>query len=369
MLWIIITTFCGVAIAFRIYTLADRPQVWWIAFTGTLACIAPGAGLLMNEDVVNKTLGTPNLAFLLSNLCFIGAAGSVQVYVHSLRTTTPSRRKMAIHLGTAAAVAAVVILGWIIAPVHSHTYPQLRLAPFTPSALLYVGVFHTYLGAVLANVAVCAATLIRRTPRHDPGRGIGLTLIAVSATLDVVAHVCYLLHLGIASFAGDRAALFATAADLVTLVAMTGIVSGTVTFVIAPTASEALRARRLVSALAPLWSRILELTPDVGLPPTSQRGSAYRAERMIIEITDGLSRLKLPPRQHQDPYVSIAQALLHSPPRLGGASPQSEARLRTAPGVPATVILPQLTDPEEEEVVLTRIARAYTQAKETSRAP
>lgn len=342
MLWIAITALCAVAVGLRLYTLRGRPQVWWLAFTGTLVFIVAGAGFLMNETVVNDALGVANLAYLLSNLSFTAAAGSVQVYVHSLRHETPSARWMLTHVGTAAAVALVVAGGWLLAPVHVVAYPTFRAAPFSPEALAYDGVFHLYLGLVLGNVSVCAARLVRETPRDDPGRRYGLILTASSAALDVLAHLLYLVEVALSAALEGRMLPVASVADLLTLVAMFGIVSGTVTFLIVPPCMAHLHARRLIRALEPLWARVLELEPTVALP-NAKLGPALRVERMIIEINDGLRRLTVPAHGAGDPYRAAAEALV----------------TRDATGVPLTRVLPELSSRRDEEAVLLHLAQTY----------
>ena len=346
MLWIIITVLCGAAIAIRVYTLGGhRPQVWWIAFTATLLFIIPGAGLLWNESAVNAYLGINNIAVPLSNLCFIAAAGSVQIYVHSLRRTELSRAWISVHILVAVVVALVGIGGWLIAPIHDVAYPRLRLAPYNPQAWLYFGVFHVYLGTVLANVCLCAREFLRTTQRDDPGRRIGSHLVCGAAAIDVVAHLTYLTHLGYTA-RGGSGRWIADLADLFTLISMCGIVAGTITFVAVPEIVEIHRARRLAKRLRPLWDRVCAVAPGIVLPADPRESSLYnRVERMIIEITDGLTRVHVDDSPAVDPIQRIARSLLINQP---------------SSGTPASLILPRPPNRQDEEEILLRLADSYT---------
>ncbi len=348
MLWIVITLLCAAAVGFRIYTLSGRPQLWWLAFTGTLVLIVAGAGFRFYETTIDASFGSPNLAYLMSNLSFTLAAGTVQVYVHNLRREAPSPRWMLLHFVTSGAVAAVVIAGWMLAPIHDVTYQTDQLMPFHVEALAYDGLFHVYLGAVLANVAVCAATLVRSTPRDDPGRRYGLIAIASSSALDVVAHVVYLAEMALEPTIGRSALLLSQIADLLTVVAMLGIVIGTVTFQVVPALVAHRHAQQLITDLEPLWLRVLELEPNVALPD-SRHSPTLRVERMIIEIHDGLRRLTVPPHapKADGPYQAAARALV----------------TRERDGVPMSHALPTLTSRQDEEAGLVELAHAYALAR------
>lgn len=343
MSWFIITALCVLAVVVRICTLGGRrPQVWWLAFTSTLVFIVLGAGLLWNEPTANAVLAIPNIVFLLSCLCFTAAAGSVQVYVHSLRHRQPSRRWIAIHLGTAVLVALVATLGWLAAPVHTEEYEHLRLSPFTVEKLLYVGVFQCYLALVLGNVAVCAANLLRPTLAHDHGRRVGLVIICLSAVTDVQAHVAYVAHLLVSAIDGGGRWL-ADTGDLLTLVAMFGIAAGTVTFVVGPMVDEYFAARRSIALLSPVWRRILEIAPQVALPDNRRMWPALRAERMRIEITDGLETVLVDRTGGGDPYVAVARALVRP----------------ACSGTPASQLLPDARQRDHEDRILLGLAAAY----------
>lgn len=346
MLWIVIAGLCTTAVGYRVFTLGGRrPEVWWVAFTITLIGIVAGSGFLTAEQDVNRVLGVPNVAYLLSNFSFVIAAASVQVYVHTLRRARPSARLMVLHVSTAAVVAVIIAAGWLAAPIHHQWYPTFRDVPFTPEAVAYQGLFHLYLGVVLVNVAVGASQQIKATPHADPGRLFGLVAIAISASLDVAAHALYLAQLFGAARGNPPAFRLASTADVVTAIAMTGIVSGTVAFLLIPRLVIRLRARHLISELRPLWLKVRELQPGVALPTRykSFTEPTVQAERMMIEIGDGLRLIHVPSRAHQDPYRLVAGALLQPAPT----------------GALADTLLPTPTSRHDEETVVLSLAQAY----------
>lgn len=342
MLWVIIGIAAFAAIAVRFATLRGRPEVWWVSFTTALLGIVLGSALLVDEYSLNQALGVPNLAHLLSNLAFVLGGGSVTIYVHTLRHDRPAPTTMALHAAVAGAVAAVMTLGWIAAPIHETSYPRFREAPLSVGAVAYDLLFHLYFIPVLANVVTCCMQLARRTGRGDPARRFGLLVIAGSSTLDIAAHVLYI----------PRFALWSAAADLLTLVAVLGIATGSAAFLVVPQLLDLLRAWHLVGELRPLWLRTRELHPSVALPSPRLlgRNPALQAERMIIEITDGLQLVRVPTgaAAGNDPFAVVAEAL--SQPSAG------------AGGLPASTALPFPTTRLEEEEQVLELARCY-QAK------
>ena len=343
MVWGIIGVAAFAAIGVRLAMLQGRPQVWWVSFTGSLLGIVLGSVLLVDESWVNQTLGVPNLAHLLSNLAFVLAGGSVTIYVHTLRHEHPVPAAMWLHGAVAGLVATVMTWAWVVAPLHETNYPRFREAPLPLAAVTYDLFFHLYFIPVLINVAACSIQLVGRTDRADPARRLGLLVIAGSSILDTAAHLLYLPRIG----------SWSAAADLITLVAVLGIASGSAAFLVVPQLLDLLRAWHLVGQLRPLWLRTRELHPSVALPSPRLigRNPALQAERMIIEITDGLHLIRLPTAgvaATNDPFAAVAQALRH--PSSGAAD------------LAASTVLPVPMNRLEEEEQVLELARQY-QAK------
>lgn len=307
-----------------------RPQIWWVSFTSSLVFIAVASVILAQESAVNEAVGVPNVAYLLSNLAFTVAAGSVQVYVHTLRSVRPSPRWIGVHVGTAIILVAVQSVGWLLAPVHDPTYRNFRDFPVTLESHGFEVVFHLYLGAVVANVAVGAFGQLRHAPADDPGRRWGLWAITVGAGVDVAAQALYLLRLALQPMIGPPALGYAAAADVITVISMTGIVCGTVSFLLVPRMTAVWRARQLVVELGPLHERLLRLRPEVAVVLPLSRANRHPevvAERMLIEMQDALRMIMVDPAAGEPPDLAVVRTL---------REPQSAEA-----GRPASAVLPR----------------------------
>jgi hypothetical protein len=352
MIWVLVCLAPLVAVVARIVTLRRRPEIWWLAFTLTLVGILAGSVLLVNESAVNRILGIPNVSYLLSCLLFLLAAGSVTVYVHTLRHAQPKVRVIAAIAAATAAVWLALILLWMAAPVHDHDADGFRSIPLSPSLVAFEVVFHGAFIPVLINVAVCASTLARQTPPGDPARKIGLVIIAASNSLDVLAHVLYLVRVALQPTIGSHALSIAAAADLVTLIAVFGIGVGTTALLAVPRVLHVLRARQLTRRLRPLWRRTLELYPEVSMRGgwRIRGGATLQAERMLIEIADALRLLPVTESAGRDgdPFPVVAAAF-QRPTRAA----------RPAGGRTAADALPKPTSRLEEEEQLLTLAHHY----------
>jgi hypothetical protein len=320
------------------------PAYWW-AFSITFLMIVFGSGFLADQPGINRLFGTPNIAYLLSNVAFTLAGGSVQAYVHTLRHPTDVTWKpMRLHASLACVIACVVILGWLLSPVHVHSWTTFRDAPITPGTVLYDGVFHLYLLGVLADVAVCAVQQLRTTPDGDTSRSIGLVLIALGGVTDVIAHVLYLVRDVMQPIIGARALGAASTADVLTAVCLILIVTGTSAFLAGPRLVHYRRGRELVRELTPLWIRARTTYPDIILPGTGHR-LGLKAERMIIEILDALRHLPVTPGPDG---IRVVIAALEKPLPAGPS---------------ALSVLPPAHSRQDEEDMLLLLAHAYSKGQ------
>lgn len=350
MLWLLVCLAPCVAIAARVVALRRRPEIWWLAFTLTLIGIFAGSVFLVNEGAVNEFLGVANVSYLLSCLSFTLGAGSVTLYVHTLRKEQPSAAVVALLVAATAAVWLTLVLLWVAAPVHEEGFARFRDVPLSAAITAFEWIFHLVFIPVMTNVAICAFGLSRRTQQGDPARRVGLIMIGVGNSLDVVAHLLYLFRVSFQPLIGDPALAVATAADLITVVAVFGICAGTTALLAVPQLLHSLRALRLTKTLRPLWRRTLELYPEVALRGgwRTQSRATLQAERMLIEIADAMRLLPVfePGSDETDPYALIAAAFRQPPT---GA----EGRLAAA------ATLPTPTSRLEEEQQMLTLAHHY----------
>lgn len=342
-MWIFVGAICATAVIARWVSARRRskPGVYWWSFSITFVMIIAGSVLLADQLAIDSFTGISNGAYFLSNVAFVLAGGSVQIYVSTLRRLAPATwRSLRPHVVTCAVVVGIVMVGWAAAPVHDEQWSSFRFAPITAESYLYDGVFHVYMVGVLANVSVCAWQLIGTTPAGDPSRAIGLRLVFVGGIVDVAAHLLYLVRMIAQPSIGDAALGAATAADVLTAVCLVLIVAGTATFIIGPRLDQFRRERELARALTPLWLDVRQKFPGVTLPVTGLP-AGLRVERMIVEILDAVRHVSIHPCE--DPDSAVIDAL--SRPSREGTSALS-------------ILLPTRTH-DAEEALLLRLARAY----------
>ncbi|HET9648549.1 MAG TPA: DUF6545 domain-containing protein, partial [Microlunatus sp.] len=215
---------------------------------------------------------------------------------------------------------------------------------YVTTSLLYNG----YYAASQAVTAICAYQALRRPPGHDAGfhePALRLALIIVIPS----AVVCFAGQLAWATaelsyFTGFGGSAFAVG-DVLIMMAMAGYTAMGITVLVGPRWHRHLHSQQLLRRLSGLWSRIRRLYPTVTLPLADTPGRPYlRAQRMLIEIADGLSLLPVPAGAHPEPIQAVARALAH---------PGDD------PGVPATTVLPTAETRREEEALYLSIAEAY----------
>lgn len=348
---------CGGAVLFRVVTRRGRRQIWWICATVAPATSIPAGALLGNEHAVSAYLDTPNIAILLAGLCSVTGAGCAQIFWHAVRNAIPSQRAMLAHSGVAVVIGLSMIGLWLAAPIHDHPYASFRDIPISPEYVLYALLFQTYFAAVQLNAGLGAYQLLRHPPIHDPGLRdpglrVALVLTIPAAGLTVVGQALYLLRLPVQvrdAFAG-RDVL--QTADLFTLAAMASYGVAGVTVILGPRLHAAVRARRLITALTPLWQRIRELYPVVALPAAQIAGRpALRAHRMLIEISDGLNLMNVPAEPHTEAMHAVAHELVH--PHTGRRDGDNAA----------SRVLPSPGSPREEEALFVAVAREFEEAR------
>lgn len=348
MLWLVVALAGCVAVVARLVTLRRRPEIWWISLTLALVSIFVGAAFLANEAAVNQALGTLNVAYLLSCLAFTISAGATTVYMHTLQHQQPKRSVVWGLVAATGIVCLTLTVLWVLAPVHTQEFSKFRDIPLSPVLIAFECVFHLLFLPVNSNVAAVCFRLARDAPATDPARRFGLYVNGSSNLVVVLAQLLYLARAILQPVIGASALAFAAVADLLTVIAVLGMCTGTTALLAVPHLLHVLRSRQLARTLRPLWTRTLELYPAV-----SMRGgwrirnrSTYQAERMLIEIADGLRLLPVPDLASADPYRIVAEAF---------RQPDHNVDHRFA-----SEILPTPTSRLEEEEQMLRLAHHYT---------
>jgi hypothetical protein len=347
-LWTVAGLLFIVVVVFRLATRRGRRQVWWVCGTlGPATGIVSGV-LYGNTVAVDTFLGTPNAAVLLATLTSATGGCCLFIFWHVVRNEAPSKVTVSVHLGVAVLLGVILTSIWAAAPVYDRAYADPRDIPFTDPAHLTTSLlFHVYFAAPQAVTAICACQALQRPPGHD----LGFKEPALRAALIIVVPASAAAFLGTVawvvaelSYSADGSAAFRVG-DLLILVAMVGYTVTCGTVLAGPRLHHYFHSQQLVRRLSTLWSRIRDLYPAVVLPAgqTPKRPS-LRAQRMLIEIGDGLNLLPVPARADEEPVQAVARALA-DPTQNGGQ--------------PAAAILPTAGTRREEEALFLSIAQAY----------
>lgn len=315
MIWLLMIVPVVVAIVVRLVTARERLQIWTISVLVSLLFLAVGSVLQVNEESVSTALGVPNVAYLLSSIAFVVAAAAVVVYMHTLRNETPDARRIAAICAFFAGVSVAMAVLWAVAPIHAVDYPKFRLIPLSPPLVAFELVYRVpYIGVMLL-VASTFRGLLVQTPASDPARRIGLLTVSVGCLLNIPTQSLYILRAVLNPWLDPATAqTMLLVGDLFTLFAALGAGLGSACIIVLPGVGAHLRSRRLVRELRPLWRRVLATFPEVGLPggDALARRPALQAQRMLIEIGDGVRLVRVSP-DSTAPYDAIVSALCDRP--------------------------------------------------------
>lgn len=348
-LWAGVAVACAVVVVVKVVRLRRRPEVWWMANLIVHFAIGIGSVFMINEAAVNDALGSPNIAHLLFNLAVVVAAGAVVVNTHALRVALPSTRWIVVHCGVCLTVCLAAAIAWSLAPLHEVAYATAREIPITGAVMTYDWIARTYVTAVLVNMIWCLTTTLPLTAHGDPARWAG-HVVRIALSVIVVGQLLYLIRLAIQPIVGQRAVALAEASDLAIFVGMVGSAAGHVAMSVGPSVQQRIKARRLISDLRPLWKKLRMLHPEIqaSTEATLHGNAALRAERMLIEIGDALSLLRVQrPLDGETDRIQVVVDALRGP------------TASTAKGLTAAAVLPQPMTRAQEESQVRELSRRF----------
>lgn len=354
MLWTAIGLLLLPAFLFKLLTRRGRRQVWWTCGTAAPATSVAAGVVLGNGHQIDELLREPNVAVLIAGLFSVVGNACCFMFWHAVRADNAEPAILRRHMIVAAAVGLAMIGFWLIAPVHTYAYSSYRVIPVTWQLVGYAVVFGLYFIAALSYAIKTASGLLRSPEDHDPGLrdpairfAVGLNL--PGAGLGIAGQVLYLMRLPVQAYAPETAAGLVAVGDFCLLAAMAIYAVAGMVALAGPRVAAAARHRRLIASLDPLWRRLRALYPAIALPeaPVSARLD-LRAGRMLIEIGDGLSLLRVTP-DHRSPIEEVAHAL---------------ATVDRGPGTaPASQALPVPTTAREEEQLFVAVSEAYVKLR------
>jgi hypothetical protein len=352
--WTVMGLLLAVVVAIRLATRRGRRQIWWVCATlGPATGIAAGI-FFGNTAAVDAFFGTPNIAILLATLATLTGACCLFIFWHAVRHESPHRLVISAHLGVAVLLAVLIIGNWATSPVYDRTYASPRDIPLSDprnvgASLICIG----YYAAAQAVTAIFAYQALRRPPGHDagfqePALRAALIIVIPSAVVYLVGQLAWATaYLSYFTGLGGRGAF--AVGDLLMMMAMAGYAAMGITVLAGPRLHRHIHSRRLLVQLSGLWRRIRELYPAIALPLAGTPSRPYlRAQRMLIEIADGLTLLPVPATAaHPEPINAVARALAHPGENVG---------------LPAAAVLPAAETRRQEEELFSSIAEAYAAA-------
>ncbi|MDQ2853121.1 MAG: hypothetical protein M3Y49_20745 [Actinomycetota bacterium] len=338
------------AINRMIVSMRGPAALWRWSFTFAVLALAIGSTLLaIGVTRLDGELHIVNIGVLLMQLAIVTAAGAVSVYVLTLR----SDRVHPMHVA-AAIVLCVLVLGteitaWVLAPFHDRELPDIALTALTSASVTYFFALYAYLAAVLVLTAYWCVQELRATHGQRGSVRPGLRIIGIATGSSAIEFAGRLFRILVHAATGQKLDILAAVLRILETFSVTGVAVGTVLFLLGPHIDEWIRNRQLIRELGPLATRIRQIYPAVELAEVhlARQPGSIRAQRLIIEINDGLRLLPVGTELTHLSAVEIAKAL----------SKQQHPET----GLTAHELLRSLS-PEAEQQILLDIAACYSGA-------
>ena len=339
-----ITLLWAAAVYRIVLSIRSVNAVWRTAFTITSISVALGATFQVYGEGLDRYLQIWNLSVLLTPLTLIVTAAATSTYVATLRRVNVPFRVVAVRMIIGAALWAVEIMAWVLAPLH-----QRQLTDFSgtwPSGWLCLFNLTFAAAIVFAGTETAVFCLTRAASKTDLTRTISLTLTGTACLAGAVAFAIG----GIAVVAR-----YSTGSDLPVLTTifntsippiMVVLAFGTLTLLAGPPTIDLVRHYQRWRALRPLWQDLISGQPVVHLDVSATGGPRQRVrmrvQRATVEIYDAL-RLT---RVHVD----------------RGASVDELARALHSPGSGPFIAADVLTSAETIDTQLLALARSYSRS-------
>ncbi len=304
------------ASAYRLWISFRQPAtIWRTAFTVGIVCAALGVTFQSYTPQIDSWTA-PSVGSLLNHLIVIAGLASVQVYVSALRRETPPPGLLRRVLTVALVAEAVTVVSWILAsPFHSGEAEHFAVYATDVWVSTYFLTFWALIAATMIAVARFCLLEQRDAPPEDRARVVSLALIglgAVGGVLYALAAAAGAIYIAVTGVRDDRP-LMASSRLIGPSVGLLGV--GILALLVVPPLDAALRARRRLRVLRPLWEDLSRAVPQVSLtgPDRARLSPATTAERAVIEIRDALNLVHVvapataaPPDLAQRLYARLA---------------------------------------------------------------
>jgi len=350
----------GLASAYRLWISFRQPAtIWRTAFTVGIVCAALGVTFQSYTPQIDSWTA-PSVGSLLNHLIVIAGLASVQVYVSTLRRETPPPGLLRRVLTIALVAEAVTVVSWILAsPFHSGEAEHFAVYATDVWVSTYFLTFWALIGVTMVAVARFCLLEQRDAPPEDRARVVSLALIglgAVGGALYALAAAAGAIYIAVTGVRDDRP-LMASSRLIGPSVGLLGV--GILALLVVPPLDAAIRARRRLRVLRPLWKDLRRAVPQISLtgPDRGRLSPATTAERAVIEIRDALNLVHVVAPATSAPEV-LAQRLYA---RLAS---DDTAQRSTRPA--AGFLPPSATQREDAEQVYA-LALAYRRIQQRGR--
>ena len=281
------------AAAYRGALAVQKPATWRTSMAVSVAAVAAATTAHVNRLDIDAALGQPNATNLGSRLALCLAVAGGQLYQLDTRQpgapTSKRRRILLVGAGT----AAISVIAWVAAPIHTVELADLADAPRHPASLVYAVAIYLYLLWFQIDMAQYAHRSYRSARATDPPAAAAVALLGASAWCGAAVLLLWIAHSGAAQVLG-------ISTPLLDQVSTRHVPHRPEPVRSRPAhASPAARARpppRRTTArvqLDPLWRLALRHHPHVQLPLRQDRltrtlDPRLVAQRRLIEISDAL---------------------------------------------------------------------------------
>jgi len=336
------------AAAYRVWvTMRSPAMLWRSTFTAAMVSVPLAATVHFYRADVGRMLGQPNIGGLITHVVFALGAASVNVYLETLQHEQPARRTVRFHFAVGLVAAALMIVTWLVSPIHQVEYVDLSVESVYLSVAAYHVLFYGYMTLSLLNIIRFCATETWSARSAAPARALSLVLIGVACISGLPVMILFGVNAVIPVFDPGSDGSIGRVGSVIQPWPLMLLALGVLALLTVPWCAEVLAMQRRWVALRPLWQDLTARHPEVHLPVAEARVHLrdrlrIREQRVITEIHDALRREMVP------------VGALMGPEALAGA-----LRRREQGGAAATEALTRTHDRDEDLGALLALGRSY----------
>lgn len=258
---------------------------WRSAFTMALCFVALAATMRYIPQFWDGFL--VNIAEAGSYACLAMAAGAVNAYVTALRSELTWRTYKLYAWGGIALAAAILVL-WILAPVHSRELqPSVELLPMSTLVAAFLLLSYAPMTLTLVRVAAYCIDRLRATRQPAAGERSGLLLVCGGASvgsLSFALTLCDVLSRTLTGRGESPSSPFLQAPETINKLSLIALAAGALVLLATPRAARRWQAFSAAKAVDPLWHYAISIWPEIhrsDVPDTP--------ERKVIELHDAFA--------------------------------------------------------------------------------